>query len=164
MKKCNKIWSADMGFALDQLQWLNASGPSERFFGRLDMERIGVFGHSLGGVTTLQFCHDDARCKAGIDLAGAPLGSVIIEGLLSDHRNESDAKTVAANIDSIYKWLPNDRRLEIVIRGANHFGFSDDGAILKSPLLMHTLWVAGRCATRWSPSDRCDDALPRYIL
>jgi hypothetical protein len=55
----------------------------------------------------------------------------------------SDAKTVAAIIDSIYKRLPNDRRLEIVIRGANHFGFGDGGAILKSPLLMHTLRVAG---------------------
>jgi hypothetical protein len=59
--------------------------------------------------------------------------------LLCDHRNESDAKAVAANIDSIYNRLPNDRRLEIVIRGANHFGFSDDGAMLKSPLLMHVL-------------------------
>ena len=97
MKKCNKIWSADMGFALDQLQRLNASGPSEKFVGRLDMERIGVFGHSLGGATTLQFCQDDARCKAGIDLDGAPLGSVIIEGLLSDHRNESDAKAVCCD-------------------------------------------------------------------
>jgi dienelactone hydrolase len=141
-----QAWSSDMGFVLDQLERLNTSDPSGRFFGRLDMERIGVFGHSLGGATSLQFCHDDTRCKAGIDLDGAPLGSVIAEGvtqpfmfLLSDHRNEPDAEAVTANIDSIYNRLPRDRRLEIVIRGANHFGFSDDVAMLKSPLLMRAL-------------------------
>ena len=85
-----------MGFALDQLERLNTSDPSGRFLGRLDMQRVGVFGHSLGGATALQFCHDDSRCKAGIDVDGAPLGNVIAEGvtqpfmfLLSDHSGES---------------------------------------------------------------------------
>lgn len=30
-----------------------------------------------------------------------------------------------------------------MIRGANHYGFSDDGAILKAPLLMRALRTAG---------------------
>ncbi len=144
--KLVQAWSADMGFALDQLERLNTSDPSGRFLGRLDMQRVGVFGHSLGGATALQFCHDDPRCKAGIDVDGAPLGSVIGEGvtqpfmfLLSDHRGEPDAETrpVEANVRSIYDRLPSDRRWQIVIRGANHYMFSDDGAMLKSPLLMH---------------------------
>ena len=64
------------------------------------MQRVGVFGHSLGGAAALQFCHDDSRCKAGIDVDGAPLGNVISEGvtqpfmfILSDHGSESDAGT-----------------------------------------------------------------------
>jgi len=81
--KLAQAWSADMGFALDQLERLNTSGPSGRFLGRLDMQRVGVFGHSLGGATALQFCHDDSRYKAGIDVDGAPLGSVVAEGSLS---------------------------------------------------------------------------------
>jgi predicted dienelactone hydrolase len=144
-----KAWSADMSFALDQLERLNSSDPSGKFLGRLDLQRVGIFGHSLGGATALQFCHDDPRCKAGIDVDGAPLGSVIAEGvtqpfmfLLSDHGHESDAETrpVMANIRSIYDRLPCDRRLEIIIRGANHFGFSDG---LKSPLVMSTLHMLG---------------------
>ena len=94
--KLVQAWTADTSYALDQLKRLNTSDPSGRFLGRLDMQRVGVFGHSLGGATALQFCHDDSRCKAGIDLDGAPLGSVIAEGvtqpfmfLLSDHRGES---------------------------------------------------------------------------
>ena len=114
-------WSADIGFALDQLEQLNTSDPSGRFLGRLDMKRLGVFGHSLGGATALQFCHDDSRCKAGIDVDGAPIGSVINEGitqpfmfLLSDHSREPEreAGPVMANIRSIYDRQASDRRLQ----------------------------------------------------
>jgi dienelactone hydrolase len=150
--KLVQAWSADMGFALDQLERLNTSDPSGRFLGRLDMQRVGVFGHSLGGAEALQFCHDDSRCKAGIDVDGAPLGSVIGEGvtqpfmfLLSEHESESDAETrpVKANISSIYDRLPCDRRLLIMIRGASHYMFSDDGAMLKSPLVMRVMRTLG---------------------
>jgi predicted dienelactone hydrolase len=150
--KLVQTWTADTSFALDQLEGLNRSDPLGRFLGRLDMQRVGVFGHSLGGATALLFCHDDSRCKAGIDVDGAPLGSVIAEGvtqpfmfLLGDHRSESDAETrpVGANIRSIYDRLPSNRRLEIVIRGANHFGFSDDGALLKSHIVLGTLRMLG---------------------
>ena len=83
------------------------------------MQRLGMFGHSFGGATALQFCHDDPRCKAGIDIDGAPYGSVVQEGLkqpfmfiLSDHSRElSDPanRHVLAHIQSIYDRLPNGR-------------------------------------------------------
>ena len=149
--KLVQAWSADMGFALDQLERLNASDPSGRFLGRLDMQRVGVFGHSLGGATALQFCHDDSRCKAGIDVDGAPLGSVIGEGVtqpflflmedLSKCDADAECRQIEANIHSIYDRLPNDRKSQIMIRGANHYMFSDDGAMLKSPLVMRALRV-----------------------
>lgn len=149
--KLVEAWSADMSFALDQLERLNEADPSGKFAGRLDMQRVGVFGHSLGGATTLEFCHKDNRCKAGIDVDGSPLGSVIVEGLtmpfmflLSDHNSEPDAETgpVLAKIRSIYNRLPSEGRLYIVIRGANHYGFGD-GGIVKSPLMMSVLHKLG---------------------
>ncbi|MCA1597165.1 MAG: hypothetical protein LC772_12190, partial [Chloroflexi bacterium] len=147
-----EAWSADMRFALDQLQRLNTSDRSDRFWGKLDMTRVGVFGHSLGGATALQLCHDDSRCKVGIDVDGAPLGSVIREGihqpflfLLSDHGSASDpdSREVMANIRSIYDRLPPESRLLLVIRGGNHFLFSDDGALLKSHIVMRSLRAVG---------------------
>ena len=144
-------WTADIGFVLDRLEQLNASG---KFAGRLDLTRVGVFGHSFGGAQALQFCRDDSRCKAGIDIDGAPIGSVIKTGvqtpfmfLLSDHGDFSSAaedRQIMVNIQSIYDRLPPDGRLRIMIRGANHFTFSDDGALVKSRLVRGLLRMFGK--------------------
>ncbi|MFY9823415.1 MAG: family membership [Thermoanaerobaculia bacterium] len=145
-------WTADIAFVLDRLERLNSSDSSGRFTGRLDMARVGVFGHSLGGATAAQFCHDDSRCKAGIDVDGAPHGSVIQAGLhqpfmflLSDHGHSSDpdSRRIRADIQSIYDRLPPEGRLRIMIRGANHFTFSDDGALLKSHIVRGALRTLG---------------------
>ncbi len=150
--KLVQAWTSDMSFALDQLERLNTSDTSGKFFGRLDMQRVGVFGHSLGGATALQFCHDDSRCKAGIDVDGAPLGTVISEGvtqpfmfLMSDHSSEPDAETrpIIANIQSIYNKLPDKSRFQFMIPGSNHFMFSDKGAMLMSPLMIRVLRMLG---------------------
>src|SRR5207244_1834695 len=74
-------WVADMAFVLDRLEQLNASDTSGKFTGRLDMTRLGVFGHSFGGAQAAQFCHDDGRCKAVVDIDGRPFGTVIHEGM-----------------------------------------------------------------------------------
>jgi hypothetical protein len=110
-----------------------------------------MFGHSFGGATALQFCHDDIRCKAGIDIDGAPFGSVVQEGLkqpfmfiLSDHSREmSDpaSKQVHADIQSIYERLPSGRFL-ITVRDAHHFSFSDH-VLLKSQYMMKMLTSVG---------------------
>jgi dienelactone hydrolase len=149
-------WTADVALVLDRLERLNASSSggkvAGRLAGRLDMTRVGVFGHSFGGATALQFCHDDPRCKAGIDIDGQPFGNVIQDGLrqpfmflMSDHGDSSDpdGRRIWANIQSIYDRLPPDRRLCIAIRGANHFLFSDDGALLKSHIVLRALRMAG---------------------
>ena len=145
-------WTADIAFVLDRLEQLNASDASGKFTGRLDMTRVGVFGHSFGGAAAALFCHEDSRCKAAIDVDGAPHGSVIQAGidrpfmfLLSDHGHESGLESlqIKANIQSIYDRLPADGRLRVEIRGANHFLFSDDGALLKSHIVLRTLRALG---------------------
>jgi predicted dienelactone hydrolase len=145
------IWTGDTKFVVSQLERFNAADPSGKFTGRLDMQRIGMFGHSFGGAQALQFCHDDPRCKAGIDIDGAPYGSVVQDGLkqpfmfmLSDHSREmSDpaSKNIGAKIQSIYDRLPNGRFF-VTIRGANHFSFSDQ-MLLKSHYLVGLLHMLG---------------------
>ncbi len=153
MSKLLTAWTADIAFVLDRLERVNTSNASGKFMGRLDLTRVGVFGHSFGGATAAQFCHDDSRCKAGIDVDARPFGSVIQASLhqpfmflLSRHGDSSDAvsRQIMANIQAIYDRLPPDSRLRIEIRGANHFTFSDDGALLKSGVVRGVLRVLAR--------------------
>jgi hypothetical protein len=53
----------DMQFVLHELEGLNASDP--RLGGRLDLDKIGAFGWSLGGEIAAQLCLRDPHCKAG---------------------------------------------------------------------------------------------------
>lgn len=140
-------WTRDIGFVLDRLERLNASDPSGKFTGRFDLARVGIFGHSFGGAQAAQFCSLDSRCKAGIDIDGRPVGSVVQAGLrqpfmfLISDQNTSDAagRQVLADIHSILDSQPANGRFLVKIRGANHFLFSDDGAMLKSHIVMGTL-------------------------
>lgn len=145
------MWVEDTKFVVDELEALNSADSSGRFQGRLDLEKLGMFGHSFGGATALEFCHEDARCKAGIDMDGAPYGSVVKEGLrqpffflVSDHRRDlrdPANRQIQANMNSIYDGLPNGR-LFIALRGASHFSFSDE-IVVKSHILIGLLHAAG---------------------
>jgi hypothetical protein len=147
-------WTADTAFVLDRLEQLNASDPSGKFTGRLDMTRVGVFGHSFGGATAAEFCSQDSRCKAGIDVDGSLHGSVIQAGihkpfmfLLSGHgdfSSDAEVRQIKVDIQSVYDRLPTDERLRISICGASHFTFTDDGALLKSHVLRGVLRVLGK--------------------
>lgn len=72
------VWAADQRFLLDRLAVWNERHTQLR--GRLDLERIGVFGHSLGGAAAAQAAHDDERIDAAINMDGAMFGSVTSEG------------------------------------------------------------------------------------
>ena len=67
-----QVWAEDLAFLLDQLTSWNEE-EEHLLNGRLDLESVGVFGHSTGGGTTIRFCLDDSRCQAG-----APLDSWVL--------------------------------------------------------------------------------------
>jgi dienelactone hydrolase len=135
IEKLLAMWVEDAKFVASRLEQLNAGEPESGFQGRLDMQRLGMMGHSFGGAQALEFCHEDARCKAGIDIDGAPYGSVVQEGLkqpflflLSDHSGEMrrpESQKISKEMQWIYGRLPNGRMM-VTIRGANHFSFSDE--------------------------------------
>ena len=146
-------WVSDMQFVLDRLTALNASSTPGRFAGRLDVSRVGTFGHSLGGAAVAEFCRRDLRCRAGADIDGALHGPVIRDGLrqpfmllLSDHSAEkgTDTDQITADIQSFYEHLPTESRLWLDMPGSFHFMFSDDGVVMKSAAVRAALHVLGR--------------------
>jgi len=144
------MWTSDTAFVVDQLQRLNRDS-SDKLAGRMDLDRLGMFGHSFGGATALEFCRQDSRCKAALDIDGIPFGRVVPEGLgkpgmflLSDHSGEMadpESRQIRAEIQSIYDRLPGGR-LFVVIRRASHFSFSDQ-ILLNSQAAIGLLRLAG---------------------
>jgi hypothetical protein len=64
-----KVWAEDIAFLIDRLKIMN--GGDKRFQSKLDLDRIGVFGMSLGGLATSFVCSTDVRIKAGVNMDGA---------------------------------------------------------------------------------------------
>lgn len=62
--------AADLASVADQLEQINA-GAAGLLAGRLDLGRLGGFGHSFGGNAALQWCRNDRRCQAAANLDGA---------------------------------------------------------------------------------------------
>jgi len=62
-------WHADdIRFVLD---WLSHAPSDAPFAGRLDLARIGAFGHSFGGIAAAHACQKDQRIKACLNEDGA---------------------------------------------------------------------------------------------
>jgi predicted dienelactone hydrolase len=64
-------WVDDTRLVVDELARI-VLRPGSRFASRLDLTRLGAFGHSMGGVASAAFCARDRRCDAAINLDGSP--------------------------------------------------------------------------------------------
>lgn len=63
-----QTWVGDLRFVLDQAEKLNSGEIPSLLAGRLDLSRVGMFGHSTGGGAVVEACASDARCKAGLTM------------------------------------------------------------------------------------------------
>jgi len=68
MEGVAQLWTRDVTFALNQLEKVNAGDGL--LGGRLDLGRVGAFGHSMGGSVALHVAKDDPRVRAAVDLDG----------------------------------------------------------------------------------------------
>lgn len=68
-----EIWRHDARVVLDSLARLDEGAGPAPLRGALDQERVGVFGHSLGGILAGQLAMTDPRVRAGMNYDGAQL-------------------------------------------------------------------------------------------
>jgi Platelet-activating factor acetylhydrolase, isoform II len=66
-----KVRTADVLFALGQLEEINSNGP---FAGLMDLDSVAAAGHSLGGITASEACKADKRLKACLNFDGLQQG------------------------------------------------------------------------------------------
>ncbi len=72
------VWVGDARFGADTAGRLSESVLLAR---HLDADRVAYVGHSFGGSTALEACHEDARCFSAVNLDGALYGPVATQGL-----------------------------------------------------------------------------------
>ena len=65
-RRLGQSWVGDLRFVLDQAQRIQSGEIEAPFNGRLDLERVGVLGHSTGGGAAVEACWLDERFKAGL--------------------------------------------------------------------------------------------------
>ena len=131
-------WARDIGYTLDNLTQINQADSEGQLTGLLDLQKVGVFGHSTGGGATIQFCSTDARCTAGLTLDAfmRPVGLKALDQgtqqpffymfseLWPFERNTELFDRYYGHVD------PTNR--VVTILGADHYDFSDLPAL--SPL------------------------------
>ncbi len=151
--------TADMHFVLDTILEKNQAKESE-VFTLIDSEKIGIFGHSMGGATAVQIGRERTDIDAVIDLEGTMAGEYV--GFENGYElyNESpypvpvldvNSKAVREEIDTLEAKNPGweyvndylgrnaaDYR-EVIFCDAGHLNFTDLPMI--SPVLAGMLGV-----------------------
>src|SRR5262249_30496936 len=140
----------DLKFVLHELERLNAEADSP-FAGRLDMSRVALAGHSMGGMIALLGIERGAGFRAGI-----VIDSIVLDGLVRP--TETPVLMLAAGRE---QWTANEcrlwndlrgPRLAVNLRGAEHLTPSD------------AVWLAkGRVKTGAMGPEKAVAAVRGYI-
>jgi pimeloyl-ACP methyl ester carboxylesterase len=125
IEKDYPIWVQDMLFALNEVSRENKD-PNSPFFDRLDMTKVGAFGHSFGGAASAGACHFDPRIGAGLNLDGAPHGNpstwkfpqpfMLVQSGKKAYRDRADEEFLRSLIVGY----------RAVIKGSTHHAFTDE--------------------------------------
>lgn len=130
-----KQWQADLGFVLDTLAAFNTSldpdPQASMFYDSLDLERVGLLGHSTGGGAAIEFCSQDTRCRAllTMDAYLLPVSEPVFEAGLSQPSLFIFSEYWPSPENEIrFQRLFNQAQgpaLDLTLLGGDHYDFSD---------------------------------------
>ncbi len=137
----------DVVFVLDQLLRLDQEAPPGVLRGRMDLEHVGVFGVSLGGIISLEACLLDARLSACLVMDAFVPGDVVREGLSQptmwisrdaetmrrEGWTEIDIDKTQTTMAAAFDALPGAGYI-VRIPGIYHIEFSDARFLVLPPL------------------------------
>lgn len=128
--------AADVSFIIDQLS--NATVVAELFPQRearkLELSKIGMLGHSLGGATAVQVAGQDLRVRAAINIDGAFWGSVPSSGISKPIMymiSEQLYNVPHPTLDTLWPQLKGPKLL-LEIVNSMHMGLTDAPVLLQA--------------------------------
>jgi predicted dienelactone hydrolase len=116
-----KYWAEDISFFIDQLNGLN--NENKFFKNKLNLNRLGVFGMSLGGLASIEVSMLDNRVRACVSMDGG------FHGLIT----KSEIKIPAMFLNSkrylgygnIFTNRSTMDCYSLTVKNSDHFNFSD---------------------------------------
>ncbi len=132
-----KRWAKDMSYVIDQLEAWNRQGFLKN---RLDLEKIGVFGHSRGGGAAGQVALKDERIKAAANIDGVQWGEMM-DTIYPKPFLYISADWPAAHPDinaHVYKHKSTDYFYKCKLLTAGHPNFMDIPFMIPVPSLAQT--------------------------
>jgi hypothetical protein len=105
------VWTRDTQFALRQIHKMNLEG--EMFERHLDLSKVGVFGHSMGGRVAVQTCQEMTEVSACLNQDGGLFGVDFRSGEVIPFVNEhASTNGSLLNIDVPIHVAPGDMDAE----------------------------------------------------
>lgn len=148
-----KLRTEDMAFVLDYIKKTAVSTDANAIYKNIDLNHIGVFGHSLGGAAAAKIGRDDKDVDAVIVVDGTMLGEItgfengkeIATNVpypkpIMNFYNESHYSDALANQDeypNMVAYKNAKDSYQVVIKGSGHMNFTDLAII--SPFLSKKL-------------------------
>ena len=130
------VWVADQRFIYNTLEKWAVNDPV--FGGKLDLTRIGSFGHSFGGATALEVCRIDTRCRVAVNMDGGLYGDIRTQPAVRPLLLMSSADS-SQYTDAVEEWThmvanANAAAYWLELPNSTHFSFTITQ--LLSPLLV----------------------------
>ncbi len=142
-------FTQDVVFILNQLVALNRTDPNNILNGRLDMQRVGAFGVSLGGIVVGEACRLEPRLKACI-MMDAPMPIDVVQFGLS-----RPSMWMTRDVDSMRLerkrsggWPENEINAHLTSMCAAYDGNKFDAYLLQLPGAFHSNFTD---VPLWSP-------------
>ncbi len=122
LAKSFKMRTNDIWFVFDELEKLQKGSISSLFTQKLDLSKIILMGHGLGGSASLEACEGDQRCMGSFLIDAMPLGAVLktapIKPVLALHQ---------PSLNPLYDLALNtaEQGVSVSLEEVRHFDFTD---------------------------------------
>ncbi|MDQ0060488.1 alpha/beta hydrolase family protein [Paenibacillus harenae] len=143
-ERVGAVWTQDIAYVIRSLEKMDDGDFGGGFQGRIDMERIGMLGHSFGGATAFRAVNDIPNIRAGINMDGTLYGIQDRDGMnkpflflesedfltwktkleQGEVTDPAILKRLSAELATIDRAV-NHGGTMIAVEGASHYNFTD---------------------------------------
>jgi hypothetical protein len=153
----HRLWTVDTRFVIDELERINSGKIASMFTGRLDLSRIGIFGHSMGGMTAHKTIIEEPRIKAGISYDAPPIIEILSENIKRPFMFMVADVNAGMN-DPAFERAEDDAYL-VTLKNATHFDFNDLTLWFAHAPLFKMVGIKG-----WIDGNQCEKIINGYTV